>query len=299
MPRLSEFTEQGLANLAWAFATASHDAPALLDALAAQAAPRLSKFTPQGLSMTSWAFATSSHPAPALFDALAAEALPRLDSFPPQPLATLAWAFALLGREPRTPLFGKPFARRCDQLTSAFGRAELSQLHMWLLWHAGECGRSAGLPGDKLLRLAREAFVSVPAQPSRLQRQVGQGLEALGLQPREEVVLPEGLSIDLQVEWRSVTVAVEVDGPSHFVAHGAEADARKHQTPTSATLLKRRQLRSFGLNLLSVPYWEWDALGDGRRVCTKLQMKYLVTALDGLVEDVSRTESGKGSVKIV
>ena len=47
-------------------------------------------------------------------------------------------------------------------------------------------------------------------------------------------------------------VAVEVDGPSHFVG----------RSPTGATALKRRQLRAAGWALLPVPYWEWNALGS-------------------------------------
>ena len=47
-------------------------------------------------------------------------------------------------------------------------------------------------------------------------------------------------------------VAIEVDGPSHFV--GAS------QRPTGATLLKRRQLHALGWAVISVPYFEWDPL---------------------------------------
>ena len=55
----------------------------------------------------------------------------------------------------------------------------------------------------------------------------------------------------LHVEFDDGTqVAVEVDGPSHFVG--------RSQQPTGATLLKQRQLRHFGWRLASVPYWGWD-----------------------------------------
>ena len=51
-------------------------------------------------------------------------------------------------------------------------------------------------------------------------------------------------------------MAVEVDGPSHFVG--------RTKAPTGSTTLKRRQLRAAGWPLLAVPYWEWSALsGDG------------------------------------
>ena len=46
-------------------------------------------------------------------------------------------------------------------------------------------------------------------------------------------------------------VAIEVDGPSHFTQVG---------TPSGATLLKRRQLRATGWNVVAIPYFEWYRL---------------------------------------
>ena len=68
--------------------------------------------------------------------------------------------------------------------------------------------------------------------------------------PREEVRTPLGYSLDAVVDFEGREVAVEVDGPSHFVG----------RAPSGATALKRRQLRAAGWALLSVPYWEWDEL---------------------------------------
>ena len=75
-------------------------------------------------------------------------------------------------------------------------------------------------------------------------------LLALGLAPRQEVRTPQGYSLDAVVSHGGREVAVEVDGPSHFIG----------RTPTGATVLKRRQLRAAGWALLPVPYWDWDAL---------------------------------------
>ena len=44
---LGEFNPQDLANTTWAFATVGREAPALFDAVAAEAAPRLREFKPQ------------------------------------------------------------------------------------------------------------------------------------------------------------------------------------------------------------------------------------------------------------
>ena len=67
VPRLRDFTSQGLANTVWAFATAGHAAPELLDAIAAVMAQRLREFSHQELANTAWAFAVADHLAPAHF----------------------------------------------------------------------------------------------------------------------------------------------------------------------------------------------------------------------------------------
>ena len=94
-------------------------------------------------------------------------------------------------------------------------------------------------------------------------------LQALGLQVDEEVRTELGYSVDAVVLWGSCEVAVEVDGPSHFVG----------RTPTGATALKRRLLTQDGWRLVALPYWEWSALG--RRA--EAQREYLRRRLDGVV----------------
>ena len=81
---------------------------------------------------------------------------------------------------------------------------------------------------------------------------------------------PQGYSLDAVVSHGGREVAVEVDGPSHFVG----------RTPTGTTALKRRQLRAAGWTLLPVPYWEWNALGS-----KAAKQEYLRVALEGLGQE--------------
>lgn len=104
-------------------------------------------------------------------------------------------------------------------------------------------------------------------------------------------------------------MAVEVDGPSHYAAASATASAAQHRAllcvrgvcappvsrphappprvgaPSSATLLKRRQLRSFGWRLVSIPYFEWDQLHAAKGSTAELQRRYLAAALDEAVAE--------------
>ena len=73
-----------------AYAIAGRAAPALFDAIAAEAAPRVREFNPQNFTNTAWVYATAEHAAPALLDAIAAEGVPRLREFNPQALTNTA-----------------------------------------------------------------------------------------------------------------------------------------------------------------------------------------------------------------
>ena len=91
---------------------------------------------------------------------------------------------------------------------------------------------------------------------SQLQSDVVREIRSRGARVKEEHRCEaSGYSIDALVTLNDgARVAVEVDGPSHFIG-------RSHQ-PTGATLLKHRQLCYFGWRLESVPYWEWDRSKD-------------------------------------
>ena len=97
--RMSDFYPQTLSNIVWAYAKVRHSAPALLDAIAVAAAPRLREFNAQDLTNTAWAYAKAGHSAPALLDAIAVAAVPRLCDFKPQEIANTAWAYATLAHE--------------------------------------------------------------------------------------------------------------------------------------------------------------------------------------------------------
>lgn len=59
--RASELTAQGLANVAWAFATSGESHPAAFNALGKATLGRLPDLSPQGLANVAWAFATAGH----------------------------------------------------------------------------------------------------------------------------------------------------------------------------------------------------------------------------------------------
>jgi len=275
--RVREFKPQELANTAWAVATAGHAAPALLEAIAVEAAGRVRELNPQNLANTAWAFATAGHAAPALFEAIAEEAARRVGELNPQELANTAWAYAASDHHAvESSLFDQRFARRCDALAHEFNSKDLSQLHQWRLWYECERACSNGLPEAALLARCDAAFRASEVTVSHFQRQVAETLVSLGASVQEEVVLEEGYSLDLVVDWRGERLAVEVDGPWHFVG----------REPTGATLLKRRQLKHFGWWLVSVPYWEWDEQDPcDQKTAREQRAAYLSTLLEAALRE--------------
>lgn len=135
------WTTQGLANLAWACATANHRCPELFDVIGAVAAPRVSRFKPQELSMLVWAYATAEHAGPeVLFAALLPEATARLEDMSGQSVANSVWAFAKLqqglahasiGAEQWAALY-RGVAAQAEERASQLGAQELSNV-AWAL----------------------------------------------------------------------------------------------------------------------------------------------------------------------
>ena len=252
---LGDFNAQDLFNTVWAFAKAGREAPAFFDVISAEVVRRgLAGFHEQALSNTAWAFATVGRAAPELFGAICAEVVRRgLIGFSAQDLSNTAWAFAVLNPPSADALFGTAcFSARCAHLETSLACAHLRQLHQWSLWREERGTRWPGLP-DALRQACRDAFVDKEGQPSQLQSDVVRELRSRGAHVEEEHRCEaSGYSIDALATLKDGRrLAVEVDGPSHFLG-------RSHQ-PTGATLLKRRQLRYFGWAVKSVAYWDWSA----------------------------------------
>ena len=166
----------------------------------------------------------------------------------------MAWAFAVFDF-PSAEIFGTlSFTSRCAHFEASFSREDLRQLHQWSLWREEGDGRSALWPGlpASLRQACRDAFIAEEGKPSQLQTDVAEEIRSRVAHVEEEHRCEaSGYSIDVLVTLNDgKRIAVEVDGPSHFIGRSLQ--------PTGATLLKHRQLRHFGWQLESVPYWEWD-----------------------------------------
>jgi hypothetical protein len=265
---LSSFNSQSLSNIVWAYATSSEQHPELFKTIGDVIVSRdLSSFNSQDLANIVWAYATENEIHPELFHKVAdvIEGSKLLRSFNAQNLANIAWAFTVAKID--VLLFNGTFTQVLREKQAGFMKKHLCQLYQWHLWQAKELLMPhPGLPKSMIAR-CYQAFANGDEIVSELQRDVMVSLKAIGLNPKQEFLTQSGYSIDALVEIRGENIGIEVDGPSHFIG----------QKPKGHTLLKRRQVAGIdGIPIVSVPYWEWNRLGEDEGK----KKKYLETLLD-------------------
>jgi len=187
----------------------------------------------------------------------------RGNDFNAQDITNLLWAHAVANADIPSQL-NAGFIGVCLKNENDFAFKHYAQLHQWQLWQE-ELKSDIRLP-PSLRKKCRETFLSQLASPSRLQEDVTSVLASIGLQPEEEFLTKSGYRIDALVEANGKKIGIEVDGPSHFVC----------RKPTGSTLLKNRQVNTLDeIQVISVPYWEWNKLGkDGVK-----KQQYLRVAL--------------------
>ena len=246
---LDSFNDQNLSNTAWAYATARWFDRRLFEKIVAEAAFRKDDFVQtQHMATFLWACATIGY-ANERFSTFAPVITPKLDKCNGQDLANIAWAYSV-ANVPSQDLFNQDFIQACASKENTFIDENLSQLHQWQLWQQ-ELRSGIELP-KSLQEKCRNTFISASYFESNLQDDVVEELTAAGLDLEEEVLLGSGYRIDAVVKvGDGRRVAVEVDGPSHFI----------QRLPTGSTTLKHRQVEGLdGIEVVSIPHWEWNEL---------------------------------------
>jgi hypothetical protein len=242
-------------------------------------------FDPQHVSNVLWAYATLDQLPPAellmKFQVRAAESI---DDFDIQNVCNTLWAFTCF-TDSLSPSFMSALASKLLDSVQ-YSTSELSQIHQFLLACDLEVSRTsnhheASTQLKQSLGIkAKAAFTSQDTRTSSLQKQVTSTLKSLNANVQVEAVDERsGYSIDCLVHgWenhKDVKIAVEVDGPSHFIS---QRGGSQKQTANGSTAMKRRHLGLLGYRAVSVPYWEWSALRD-----TQAQKSYMQQKLQAAV----------------
>ena len=234
LPLLPQLSAAELATLAGAHTSVGRRAPRLFEAIAREAPSKLAGSTtkPRDVSALAWACAMHGGGGaewPAMFQALGETAASNLEQFQPRDLTPLMWSLAAADVA-SPPLFGSgAFAAYLDEMASGLGSGseklletrggaldlpQMHQMHQWQLWcdeRRFGASDACGLP-EALRERCAEVFGASPPNPSLLQKQVVAQLVDLGLEPREEVRIAQGYTLDIVVAYEGVDIAVEVDG---------------------------------------------------------------------------------------
>jgi len=250
LDNLNSFNGQDCSNIVWAYATARESNPQLFKTLAEEAIKRQHEFIPQEIVNFLWAYASNGQIEEHLFSSFVPSVKANLDEYTAQGLSNVAWAYSVANVDAPS-VFNNEFINACSKKENHFIPEALAQLHQWQLWQ-DEIKSDISLPLS-LKKRCYEAFISQEFSPSKLQGNVVSSLLSMGLQPQEEVLMKSGYRIDAVVEVNGKQIAVEVDGPSHFVGKSRER--------TGSTILKHRQVAALdGMLVVSIPYWEWNKL---------------------------------------
>ena len=243
------FNPQGLSNIVWAYATAKQSHPLLFNKIAEAAVKRHHEFTPQNIANFLWANATNGQIDQHVFKSFAPTAKALLGRCNEQELSNIAWSYAV-ANVAAPSLFDDEFIRACLDKDDKITSEGLRQLHQWNLWQEELKSSIRLLPS--LQEKCNEEFIDDIITPSAFQDDVISQLLSIGLQPEEEVLTKSGYRLDAIVEVNGKKIAIEVDGPTHFLG----------REPTGSTILKHRQVANLDeIPVVSVPYWKWDKPG--------------------------------------
>ena len=273
-------TSQGWSNLLWAYAMLRHYDEWLFQlgvdqcrALLRHTSPQRMSFKPQEMSNMLLACATVYHVpgVTELLDTMLPHIQAKLGHFKEQELCNACWSLAVLGEQGVHPAMGVLMREAC-------GCPSLSPEELCQLWQAhlelqDQGLGSMGLQGQ-LLEAAQQAWAARAATYNcglaDMQLQVEEVLQRLAtkynFKVEREGTTPDGMfNVDVLVSMmrgahgQELLVAVEVDGPSHFMAN-----LSTHYD--GGTRLRNRQLGRLakrGLaGLVLVGYHEWVFKSD-------------------------------------
>lgn len=275
--RLTSYSVRQLSNISWAFAESLYLDDALIRQVAHNACNKIQEF--QGLELTAliWAFASlragngSDHPADRLACSVSQlfSATDKCQALGAREAANMVWSLSVMGQCNSALLKTSSDILATDQSTS---EAHLAQWYWaWLahmlkyqnkdltLW-----GSPSWIERCKLAAQHRSLHRLRSNPSSRLHQSVSEELrKTLGncTLVRNEHLILDCLVVDVALP--SCRVALEIDGPSHFVErlhapHGEQVFERLELG--GAAKLKHHLLQLDGWTVRSLPWYLWHRL---------------------------------------
>ena len=194
------------------------------------------------------------------------------ESLLPQDIAILAWALLVLDFV-SDALLRQLFMRlrSCEGPLDAVTLSQLHQVFFGLGLQPHSCPTAVRAIPDSIKAAATKCFLDNVHNTtySSFQRDVGKVLKSLDLVFEEEVILADAGHYTADIACLQQRILIEVDGPHHYFA------TKGKWMPNGGTVVKHRQLRASGYNVVSIPFYEWQEAKDKR--------SYLLFKLKGVL----------------
>lgn len=259
---------QEAANTLWACSELRYYPEELLSALEQQ--PQLlhrwlQAATAIAISGFAHACASLGYSSQLLLDALLEHAVSMQSGWDAWGLANLCWAAAVLDMQHNSSQVlqsARACSAACGRMQTT-GHQQLYQVHRWLQQSRAPEGISTVLTAEQLQQCRdswRQQFRrEAAARGSLMQKEVFSYLQQLPTSSWQQPPVMEQLTDDgdASIDIGAVTasgarLAIEVDGPSHFLQPGNRLDG-----PTQA---RNRMLGALGYTVVSLPHFEWEPL---------------------------------------
>lgn len=203
-----------------------------------------------------WAFATVGIAHKPLIDKLIARTTRILKDADSNSIGNILWSLAILDT--------RPDVKTAQTLVDTFARLnpkEISIRQAFAFYQQTTLPHPDGnypLQWPSQLIAKFDALKIGDVNISKLQAEVYAEVKKMQPEAVEERPIrkmPVDIAIKKIVDGKKVKVAIEIDGPTHF--------AYKSRDPLGHTQFKRRLLNRKGWQVISVPYWDWDAIKPG------------------------------------
>ena len=290
---LPDATPQGVSNVLWACGKFLYVPQQLLQSLQQhpqQLQELITAAGPQELANIAWACGELGYKGQLLPGALLQQVERVLQdggigSFTSQGMCNLCWSAAVLDLQQCVPQVLQLAAAASQVFSTASdkGTQQLHQVHLWLLDSQlptpGE-GLSGVLTPQQLEQCRgsweQQQTATAKQEASQLQQSVFAALLQLPSDTWQQQPQPEQPTADkaclidiAAVTASGVKVAIEVEGPQHYV--------QPNRTLTGTTQSRNRALAARGYAVVSIPYWDWN-----EQRSTAQQQQYLLAKLQGL-----------------
>lgn len=252
---------QGIANTAWACARLGIQSPSLFFEIENHAKQFVSEAKAQEITNTAWACATLGVQLPVLFSQLEARVEDIVRYSKAQGLANICYALAVLDLmveyQKSLAYFWESLVSKCPQEIAKMELCQLVQVEVF----ASKVGISLKDPPPELR--TRMDIVKHSTNPADLQssyqKKVSSLLSSIGFSHDNEVSslceTGSGGILPIDIACRERKVAIECDGPSHFlIASGSGRVTRVENGPTRA---KRLFLERSGWTVINLRYQDW------------------------------------------